>query len=216
MLATQKLGSITEVGTEGKRDAAWNDVRSMLAELASALAARDPSTAAHCARVTFMSRRLAAWLSWDDRKLRTLEVGAPLHDIGKVTISEALLRKRGPLLPHELAEIRTHPAAGAKLISPIGPARDALPYVLYHHEHWDGGGYPTGRRGTQIPEGARLLAVADAFDAMTSTRPYRRALPTMRALGEIERCAGTQFDPTFANAFLEAWGAGALTDAAAM
>jgi HD-GYP domain-containing protein (c-di-GMP phosphodiesterase class II) len=188
----------------------------MLAELASALAARDPSTAAHCARVTFMSRRLATWLDWDAAKLRTLDVGAPLHDIGKVTISETLLRKRGPLLPHELAEIRTHPAAGAKLISPIGPARDALPYVLYHHERWDGGGYPTGRGGTQIPEGARLLAVADAFDAMTSTRPYRRALPTTRALGEIERCAGTQFDPTFANAFLEAWGAGALTDAAAM
>jgi len=120
------------------------------------------------------------------------------------------------LLPHELAEIRTHPAAGAKLISPIGPARDALPYVLYHHEHWDGGGYPTGRRGTQIPEGARLLAVADAFDAMTSTRPYRRALPTMRALHEIDRCAGTQFDPAFAHAFLEAWSAGALADAAAI
>jgi HD-GYP domain-containing protein (c-di-GMP phosphodiesterase class II) len=102
------------------------------------------------------------------------------------------------------------------LISPVGPARDALPYVLYHHEHWDGGGYPTGRRGTQIPEGARLLAVADAFDAMTSTRPYRRALPMSRALGEIERCAGTQFDPAFARAFLDAWGAGALADAAAI
>jgi putative two-component system response regulator len=188
----------------------------MLAELASALAARDPATAAHCARVTFLSRRLAVWLQWDDQKLRTVEVGAPLHDIGKVTISEALLRKRGPLLPHELAEIRTHPAAGAKLISPVGPARDALPYVLYHHERWDGDGYPTGRRGTEIPEGARLLAVADAFDAMTSTRPYRRALPTIRALGEIERFAGTQFDPAFAHAFLDAWSADALADAAAM
>ncbi len=188
----------------------------MLADLASALAARDPATAAHCARVTFMSRRLAVWLGWDDRKLRTVEVGAPLHDIGKVTISEALLRKRGPLLPHELAEIRTHPAAGAKLISPIGPARDALPYVLYHHERWDGGGYPTGRRGTQIPAGARLLAVADAFDAMTSTRPYRRALPTSHALAEIERCSGSQFDPEIANAFLRAWSEGAYADAAAI
>jgi HD-GYP domain-containing protein (c-di-GMP phosphodiesterase class II) len=182
----------------------------MLAELASALAARDPSTAAHCARVTFLSRRLAVWLGWDDAQLRTLEIGAPLHDIGKVTISQSLLRKRGPLQAHELAEIRTHPAAGAKLISPVGPAREALPYVLYHHERWDGGGYPTGRRGTQIPRGARLLSVTDAFDAMTSTRPYRRALPTSRALGEIESHAGTQFDPTFAHAFLEAWSGGAL------
>jgi putative two-component system response regulator len=186
----------------------------MLAALASALAARDPSTAAHCARVTFLAGGLAAWLGWDERQLRCLEVGAPLHDIGKVTVSEALLRKRGPLEPHELAEIRTHPAAGAKLISPVGPAREALPYVLYHHERWDGAGYPTGRRGTEIPVGARLLAVADAFDAMTSTRPYRRALPISRALGEIERCAGSQFDPVIAAAFLEAWGAGALRTAA--
>jgi putative two-component system response regulator len=188
----------------------------LLADLASALAARDPSTAAHCSRVTFLSRRLAAWLGWDEEKLVALAVGAPLHDIGKVTISQALLRKRGPLEPHELAEIRTHPAAGAKLISPLGPARLALPYVLYHHEHWDGGGYPTGRRGTQIPEGARLLAVADAFDAMTSMRPYRRAMPNGRALAEIERCAGSQFDPSMAGAFLEAWGSGALADAAAI
>jgi HD-GYP domain-containing protein (c-di-GMP phosphodiesterase class II) len=186
----------------------------MLAALASALAARDPATAAHCARVTFLAGRLAAWIGWDERQLRRLQIGAPLHDIGKVTISEALLRKRGPLQPHELAEIRTHPAAGAKLISPVGPARDALPYVLYHHERWDGGGYPTGRARTEIPEGARLLAVADAFDAMTSTRPYRRALPITRALGEIERCGGSQFDPALAEAFLEAWHRGALARSA--
>jgi HD-GYP domain-containing protein (c-di-GMP phosphodiesterase class II) len=186
----------------------------MLAALASALAARDPATAAHCARVTFLAGRLANWIGWDEHQLRTLEIGAPLHDIGKVTISEALLRKRGPLQPQELAEIRTHPAAGAKLISPVGPARDALPYVLYHHEHWDGGGYPTGRAGTEIPEGARLLAVADAFDAMTSTRPYRRALPTSRALRELERCSGSQFDPVLAFAFMDAWSAGALRPAA--
>src|SRR6476620_2091102 len=91
VLATQKLGSITGGGTEGKGRAVWNGVQSMLADLASALAARDPATAAHCARVTFVARRLAAWLDWDERKLRTVEVGAPLHDIGKVTISEALL-----------------------------------------------------------------------------------------------------------------------------
>jgi HD-GYP domain-containing protein (c-di-GMP phosphodiesterase class II) len=186
----------------------------MLAALASALAARDPSTAAHCARVTFLAGRLAGWIGWDADRIRTLEIGAPLHDIGKVTISQVLLRKRGPLLAHELAEIRTHPAAGAKLISPVGPGREALPYVLYHHERWDGDGYPTGRAGIEIPEGARLLAVVDAFDAMTSTRPYRRALPFSRALGEIERCGGSQFDPIFASAFLEAWSAGALRAAA--
>jgi HD-GYP domain-containing protein (c-di-GMP phosphodiesterase class II) len=186
----------------------------MLAALASALAARDPLTAAHSARVTSLADRLALWLGWDKRQLRALVVAGPLHDIGKVMISQAILRKRGPLAPDELAEIRTHPSAGARLIGPIWPAQEALPYVLYHHERWDGGGYPTGRSGTEIPEEARLLAVVDAFDAMTSTRPYRRALPTWRALAEIERCAGTQFDPTLASAFLDAWDAGALSNAA--
>ena len=88
--------------------------------------------------------------------------------------------------------------------------------MLYHHERWDGGGYPTNRPGPDVPEGARLLAVVDAFDAMTSTRPYRRAMPTLHALAEVERCAGTQFDPAIASAFLQAWGAGAFAHAAAI
>jgi len=187
----------------------------MLAALASAQAARDPSTAAHCARVTYLAGRLAAWMGWDDERLRRLAIGARLHDIGKVMISERILRKRGPLSLQELAEIRTHPAAGASLIGPVEDADDALPFVLYHHERWDGGGYPTNRPGPDVPEGARLLAVVDAFDAMTSTRPYRRALPTVHALAEIERYAGTQFDPQIAHAFLQAWSAGEFADAAA-
>jgi HD-GYP domain-containing protein (c-di-GMP phosphodiesterase class II) len=185
----------------------------MLAALASAQAARDPKTAAHCSRVTHLSIRLAAWIGWDDLQLRTLEIGGPLHDIGKVMISERILRKRGPLRLDELAEIRRHPTAGASLIGPIGQASAALPSVLCHHERWDGTGYPRSLAGTEIPEEARLLAIADAFDAMTSTRPYRTALPTSHALQEIADCAGTQFDPVLAAAFLEAWDAGALSDA---
>jgi putative two-component system response regulator len=188
----------------------------MLAALASAQAARDPTTAAHCTRVTYLAGRLAAWMGWDEARLRDLSVGARLHDIGKVMISETILRKRGPLSPQELAEIRTHPSAGARLIGPVDTAAEALPYVLYHHERWDGSGYPTRRPGPDVPEGARLLAVVDAFDAMTSTRPYRRALPTFHALAEIERYAGSQFDPELAHAFLRAWSAGAFADAAAM
>jgi putative nucleotidyltransferase with HDIG domain len=183
----------------------------MVGDLASALAARDPVTAAHSARVTFLAEKLAAWLGWDERRLAALRFGARLHDIGKITVSAAILRKRGPLDAQELAEIQTHPTAGAKLIGPAARAQEALPFVLYHHERWDGDGYPTGRAGRDIPEGARLLAIVDAFDAMTTTRPYRRALPTSRALAEIERCAGTQFDPFLAHAFLAAWDAGAFT-----
>jgi HD-GYP domain-containing protein (c-di-GMP phosphodiesterase class II) len=182
----------------------------MVAALAPALSARDPALAGHAARVTDLAARLAAWLDWDDANLYSIYLGGPLHDIGKVAVSEAILRKPGPLDERELAEIRTHPTAGAKLIGQVGPAGEALPLILDHHERWDGRGYPTGLRGPDIPEGARILAVADAFDAMTSTRPYRRALPVERALGEIERCGGTQFDPAMAHAFLEAWEAGAL------
>jgi HD-GYP domain-containing protein (c-di-GMP phosphodiesterase class II) len=182
---------------------------------APALTTRDPELAAHAARVTELSARLAAWLEWDDTRLYAVYIGGPLHDIGKVAVSEAILSKPGPLDPAELAEIQTHPTVGAELIGPVGPASEALPFVLYHHERWDGDGYPSGRRGAQIPEGARILAVADAFDAMTSTRPYRHALPIQRALREIERCAGSQFDPEMAHAFLEAWDAGALEPARA-
>ena len=187
----------------------------MLAALASAQAARDPSTAAHCTRVTELACTLARWMGWDDTRIYRLWVGARLHDIGKVMISERILSKRGPLSPDELAEIRTHPEAGVRLIAPVGPAQDAIPYVLYHHERWDGSGYPTRTLGAEVPEGARLLAVVDAFDAMTSTRPYRRALPTLHALAEIERYAGTQFDPEIAHAFLRAWSVGAFADAGA-
>jgi len=163
----------------------------MLAALASAVAARDPYTAAHAAHVIFLAGRLAA------------------------AVSDSILQKPGPLDARELAEIRTHPVAGARLIEPVGPVSVALPYVLYHHERWEGGGYPTGCAGDAIPEEARLLSVVDAFDAMISTRPYRRALPAMRALAEIERCAGSQFDPLIAAAFLAAWDAGALARSAA-
>jgi putative nucleotidyltransferase with HDIG domain len=188
----------------------------MVAALASALARRDPLVAAHCARVTLLAGRLASWLDLDDVRLARLRLGARLHDIGKVTLSQAVLSKSGPLAPNELAQIRTHPAAGAKLINSMGPERHAIPYALYHHERWDGAGYPTGRAGEEIPDGVRLLSVVDAFDAMTSTRPYSRAMPTVQALAEIERCAGTQFDPAIASAFVEAWGGGVFADAAAM
>src|SRR5437868_7478522 len=182
----------------------------MVDDLAQVLAARDPVTAAHSTRVTFLATRLAQWLGWSERRIAELRAAVPLHDVGKITISAKILHKRGPLDERELAEIRTHPEAGATLIGTENSTEDALPYVLHHHERWDGGGYPSGRAGTSIPPGARLLAVVDAYDAMISTRPYRRALPRRHALAEIERCAGTQFDPDIASAFLRACEAGAF------
>jgi HD-GYP domain-containing protein (c-di-GMP phosphodiesterase class II) len=176
----------------------------MLAAISRALEERD-QTQGHGARVAALAEPVARKLGWDAERIASLRFGAPLHDIGKVTIRRDVLRKPGPLTVEELAEIRKHPIDGAALVLPLRSARAALPYVLFHHEHWDGGGYPSGLRGRRIPLEARLLAVADAFDAMTSQRPYRPALPIDRALAELGICAGTQFDPMVAEAFLEVW-----------
>jgi HD-GYP domain-containing protein (c-di-GMP phosphodiesterase class II) len=176
----------------------------MLATIARALEERD-QTQGHGARVAALAEPVAWKLGWDAEQIASLRFGAPLHDIGKVTISGEILRKPGPLTAEELAEIRRHPADGAALVQPIRTGRPALPYVLFHHERWDGDGYPAGLTGNAIPLEARLLAVADSFDAMTSQRPYRPAFSTDRALVEVGICAGTQFDPLVAEAFLEVW-----------
>jgi len=112
--------------------------------------------------------------------------------------------------------VRRHPATGARMVALVRPLRAAVPGVLHHHERWDGGGYPTGLAGPLIPTEARVLAVADSFDAMTSERPYRAALSSEHALEELERCAGAQFDPEVARVFLAAWEEGAFRGGAAL
>jgi HD-GYP domain-containing protein (c-di-GMP phosphodiesterase class II) len=174
-------------------------------DLARAIEARDPYSYGHGARVTALAEVLAARLGWDEEQIEILRIGAALHDIGKLSVSEQILRKPGPLSEHELSEVRSHPEHGARMVGLIGTMRSAVPGVLHHHERWDGGGYPAGYAGEAIPAEACILAVVDAFDAMTSDRPYRAALPTERALAELERCSGTQFDPDVVNVFVEGW-----------
>ena len=178
---------------------------SLLATFSAALEARDPYLRGHSTRVTAFAESLAKTIGWSADRIETLRLGGSLHDVGKIAVNASVLRKPGPLSAAELAHIRTHPRAGAKLIDGVADLRAALPYVLYHHERWDGSGYPTGKAGTEIPEEARLLGVADAFDAMTSERAYRPALSVDCALDELERCAGTQFDPELAEAFVHGW-----------
>ena len=175
----------------------------MLRVLTGAIEARDPYTRGHSSRVTELAEAVARRLGWNDQRIESLRLGGPLHDIGKLAISHEVLHKEGRLDAKELAEIREHPKTGAKLLLRVAALRAAIPYVLYHHERWDGTGYPSGRAGEEIPLEARVLAVADAFDAMTSDRPYRLALSQAEALAEVERCAGTQFDPRIAQVFLE-------------
>jgi putative nucleotidyltransferase with HDIG domain len=180
----------------------------MVGDLTRALDERDAYSGGHTLRVTGLAEILARRLGWDDGRLASLRLGGLLHDIGKLTLPRSLLRKPGPLDAGELALIRLHPVVGARIVAPIVRGKSPLDCVLYHHEHWDGRGYPLGRSGADIPEPARVLSVADAFDAMTSRRPYRAALTTDAALAELDRCTGSQFDPVVAQAFADAWDAG--------
>jgi two-component system cell cycle response regulator len=176
----------------------------MLAEISRALEERD-GTQGHGSRVAALAEAVAVRLGWSEDRLRILRIAAPLHDVGKVAVPGEVLGKRGPLTPPEREQVRVHPEAGAVLIEPVRSARPILPYVLYHHERWDGQGYPGRIAGADIPLEARVLAVADAFDAMTSARPYRAPLAPERALDELDRCAGSQFDPFVAALFCDAW-----------
>jgi HD-GYP domain-containing protein (c-di-GMP phosphodiesterase class II) len=188
-------------------------VGSLLATLSAALESRDPYLRGHSARVTLIAEGLARKLGWRGERLEALRLGGSLHDVGKIAVDASLLCKPGPLTEEELAEIRTHPIEGARLIEAVPDFRAALPYVRHHHERWDGGGYPDGLGGEDIPVEARLLGVADAFDAMTSDRSYRPALSVEQALTELERCAGSQFDPELTELFVEGWRSGSITPA---
>jgi len=179
----------------------------MLASIARALEQRD-QTLGHGARVAALAEPVAVQLGWDRDRVKSLRRAAPLHDVGKVKVRAQVLWKPGPLTLDEVAEIRRHPTAGARLVLPLRRFHEALPYVLFHHERWDGDGYPAGLSGRGIPNEARILAIADAFDAMISPRPYRRALTHEHALAEVEDGAGTQFDPVAAELFVETWAEG--------
>ena len=175
-----------------------------LAPFVAAMRACDPSLEGHAARVGAHAEAIARHLEWPEDRLGALRLGAALHDVGKVKVSPEVLQKPGRLDPAEVAEIRAHPLEGARMIAAVPALEAAIPFVLFHHERWDGDGYPTKRAGTKIPLEGRLLAVADAFDAMTSLRPYRDRLSSDEAAKEVERCAGTQFDPHLAEIFVAA------------
>ena len=173
-----------------------------LAALSSALDVRDTETEGHARRVVRYMELIAAGLNVPASQNATLRRGALLHDIGKIGVPDHILRKPGPLTDNEWSTMRTHPDLGAKIIANIPFLEEVAVIIRAHHERWDGNGYPEGLAGEAIPLGARIFAVADAFDAMTSDRPYRRGRELGEALAEIERCISTQFDPDVVRAFL--------------
>lgn len=170
--------------------------------LAQVVELRDEYTGGHTARVTSYSLLLGAQLGLDAEQMDWLRIGGPLHDIGKIGIDDAVLRKPGRLSDQEFEVMKQHTVRGAEIVERVPELRSVLPIVRSHHERWDGDGYPDRLCGDAIPYTARILAVADTFDAMTSDRPYRKGMSTDTALDEIGRQAGRQFDPKCVESFL--------------
>jgi diguanylate cyclase (GGDEF)-like protein len=171
--------------------------------LIAALEARDSYTAKHAESIVGWAEEVGRRLGMDDAALRDLRYGAAFHDIGKIAMPEAILNKPGPLTEEEFRVMQRHPVAGEQILAPVEFLAGVRPIVRHEHERWDGGGYPDGLAGEAIPLGARIVFVCDAFHAMTSDRPYRRAMPPSEAVAELRRGAGSQFDPRVVEVFLD-------------
>jgi putative nucleotidyltransferase with HDIG domain len=182
---------------------------SIVETLLRVLEVKDPYTARHSERTATIALDIAREMGLPQTEIEALRIGALLHDIGKVGVPEAILKKDGPLSEEEWSSILAHPLIGDKLLSSAGgyfkhldKVRDA---ILYHHERWDGSGYPEGLKGKEIPLVARIVAVADSYEAMTAKRCYRKAITPEEALEDICRNAGTRYDPEVVRAFVQAW-----------
>jgi putative nucleotidyltransferase with HDIG domain len=172
--------------------------------IAATIDARDGYTHRHSERVAALTGQLARELGLSDRERETAELSALLHDVGKIAVPDSILNKPGTLTPEEFADMRKHPVHGARILGNIQSATitAVLPGVQYHHEKWDGTGYPEGLKGEDIPFLGRLLGVADVYDALTSVRSYRGAMPGEEAIALIAQGSGRHFDPAIAAALL--------------
>ena len=174
---------------------------SIIYALAATVDAKDSYTYGHSKKVSEYAMAVSEVLKLPEDRLTTIRAAGLLHDIGKVGVPDSILNKKAPLVEEEWKPIRSHPELGVEILRHVIDLVNCLPAILHHHEHYDGRGYPAGLRGDKIPLEARILAVADAYDAMTSPRPYRQQLPSDKAIKELQRCSGTQFDPGMVEAF---------------
>ncbi len=193
------------LGTFHENIARFAEQRAMslgtLHALSAAIDAKDPYTRGHSERVAFLSQLLAREMGMGAEHAERVRIAGLVHDVGKIGVPERILTKVGGLTAEEFAAIKRHPETGYEILKGISLLGDTLPGVLHHHERWDGKGYPHGLRGESIPQIARIIGLADTFDAMSSSRSYRPALPRPLVRVEIARCAGSQFDPAVAEAF---------------
>ena len=171
--------------------------------MANIIEARDKETRHHIDRVREIALIFGEALEWDKQSLVVLEFGAILHDIGKLIVPKNILNKDGEFTPKEWEIMRRHPEEGAKMLDGIDHLKPAIPFVLYHHEHWDGSGYPTGLSGEKIPIEGRIMAIVDAYDALRSKRPYQESSTKDKALERIKEGSRTHFDPYLVRKFLE-------------
>ncbi|MBI4342000.1 MAG: HD domain-containing protein [Candidatus Omnitrophica bacterium] len=171
--------------------------------LALAVEAKDPYSAGHSKRVGFYATKIGEQMGLDQEMLRTLNDAGVLHDIGKIGIKDEILLKATPLTPDEQKVMQQHPIIGEAIVKPVRSLGKVVSLVRHHHERFDGGGYPSGLKGEAIPLGARILAVADTYDAIVTDRPYRKRLSVDQAKAELTRCAGAQHDPVVIEAFLK-------------
>jgi putative nucleotidyltransferase with HDIG domain len=183
------------------------DHRRQIDRLERQLTRLDAATGEHSRQVAELAAAVAEQLGLPDPEVEAVRVAGLVHDVGKIALDERVLAKPGPLAPEEWHAVKRHPEVGERLVrETLGLGDDAAAAVRHHHERFDGAGYPDGLAGEEIPLAARIVAVVDAFDAMTSDRPYRRALSLRQAHAELTRCAGSHFCPDVVAAFLNATG----------
>jgi HD-GYP domain-containing protein (c-di-GMP phosphodiesterase class II) len=171
--------------------------------LTEAIESRDPYTGGHCHRLAEHASHIATTLALPQQEIEVVRMGAALHDVGKIVVPDAILKKPGKLTPDEFAIVKQHCYSGGQICKRVPFLMNVYPIVYHHHERWDGQGYPDGLRGERTPTGARIVAVADAYDAMTTDRLYRQAMPHEAAIDILKDGAGSQWDPTVVRVFLE-------------
>ena len=178
---------------------------STIIAIVNAIEAKDPYTGGHSERIRDFAVAIAKNMNLPEETVKIVEVAALLHDVGKIGVPETILLKKDKLKESEYAIVKKHPRIGADMLSSIKQLKDEIPGILYHQERYDGKGYPTGLKGSKIPLIARIIAVADTFDAMTSSRSYRNAMSDKVTLNEIRANSKTQFDPKCVKGFLKAY-----------